>query len=293
MKAVYTAFERNAALLLAAENWATGYGNAPIQHGKLIRATARLERKILLFLKELADKAPTDYINWHAYLSAVQEVKASRVDAYDVNVIVNNDVNNSNDEFIKIVFDDILLATVLGASAGETTYQIPTNLSASDASIQRQARKQVGQLVGKRVLDDGTVVDNPNSQYVISDTTRKRIQNSIHTSIMLGEDVPTAAKRLQSVIKDPKRAALIAHQEMAMAYTSGLHMYGDASGAVGKEWQDNGAIDICKVNTEAGPIPFNDPYPSGDQHPTAHIGCKCYERLIYQNELIKNPHLLD
>lgn len=294
MKAAYTLFERNSALLLASEDWAKGYNQAPVQHAKLIKAMARLERKLLVFFKQMATVAPQQWVNWHAYLMAVQQVKASKVDAYDINVIVNNDaIDNTNSDFVTLVFEDILLATTLGAAAGNTTYGITTNLSAADSSIQRQARKQVSQLVGKRVLDDGSVVDNPNSDYVISNTTRKQIQDAIHTSIMLGEDVPSAAARIQKIIKDPARAKLIAHQELANAYTTGLHMYGEASGAVGKQWLDNGAIDICKDNTAAGPIPFDQPYPSGVQHPTAHIGCRCYERLIYQNELIKNPHMLD
>jgi len=96
---------------------------------------------------------------------------------------------------------------------------------------------------------------------------------------------------VRKVVRDEKRARLIAHQEIANAYTTGLHMYGSASGAVGKEWQDNGAVDKCRTNTEAGPIPFDAPYPSGVQHPTAHIGCKCYERLIYQNEWDADPKL--
>lgn len=290
MDAVNQAFERNAALILASENWAQGYSLAPVEHAKLIKASARLERKLLLFFKQQAAHSMS-FVNWYAYATALQEVKASMVNAYDVQVIVNDNVANDNDTFIKVVFDEVALATGLGVKAGSTTYGIHTDLTDTSSSIQRQARKQVAELVGRKVLDDGSVVPNPNAKYVISNTTRKRIQDSIHTSLMLGEDVPTAAGRIKKIIKDPKRAALIAHQELGMAYTTGVHMYGEASKAVGKEWQDNGAIDICRVNTTEGPIPFDEAYPSGDMHPLAHIGCKCYERLIYQDELDANPNL--
>lgn len=290
MDGLYKAFERTTALIIASEKWAAGYNDAPEEHGKLIKSTARLERKLLLFFKDEAARAP-QWINWSAYLTAVQEIRGSRVDAYDVNVIVSDGAANDNSEFISIVFDEIAYGTALGAQAAEVTYGAQLGLSAADGAIQRQTRKQVSQLVGKRVLDDGSVVDNPNAEYVISNTTRKKVQESIHTSIMLGEDVQSAALRMQKIIKDPARAALIARQEMAMAYTSGVHYYGQASGAIGKEWQTNGATDICEVNAKAGPIRFNELYPSGHQHPTAHIGCRCYERLIYQNELDQNPKL--
>lgn len=291
MLAIYKAYERNAALILAAEKWADGYSDAPEQHGRLIKTAARLERKVLLFFKQQAAHADT-FVNWYAYSQAINEVHANRIDAYDVEVIVNDEVEKDNQEFITVVFDDIALATALGAQAGEVVYGIPSGLDKTSASIQRQARKQVAELVGKKILDNGTVVDNPNAKYVISNTTRKNIQQSIHTSITLGEDIPAATKRIRDIIKSPSRAALIAHQETGMAYTTGLHMYGAASGAVGKEWQDNGAIDVCATYTKLGPIPFNQAYDNYSlQHPTAHIGCKCYERLIYQNELDNDPNL--
>jgi hypothetical protein len=193
--------------------------------------------------------------------------------------------------FISVTLGEVQKATALGAQAGETTYRMPLGLDETNAAIQRQARKQVAQLVGKQVQPDGSIIDNPNPAYTISNTTRKKIQEAIHTSLALGEDIPSATKRVQAVIKSPARARLIAQQETAMAYTSGIHMYGQASGAIGKEWQDNGAVDICATNTAAGAIPFDEPYPGGVQHPTQHIGCKCYERLIYQNELDQNPQL--
>lgn len=293
MQAVYKAFERNAALILASEQWAEGYHDAPEQYAKMLKTAARLERKLIVFFREQA-RTCDRFINWHAYAAALQEVKAAdRLNAYDVNVIVTDNPEDDNQPFISVVFDDIATSMALGTQAAQATYHYTYGLPAVDHTIQQYTRQQVASLVGKRVLDDGTIIDNPNPDYVISNTTRRRIQSAVQTSLAMGENIEQTRKRVQAAIKDPTRAALIAHQEVANAYTKGVHLYGQASGAIGKQWRDNGAKDICAVNTAAGPIPFDDPYPGGVQHPTQHIGCRCYERLLYQNSLDENPKLFN
>jgi hypothetical protein len=95
MNAVHKAFERNAALINASENWAKGYLQAPVQHGLLMKCEARLERKVLLFFKQQSTKV-NKFVDWNAYAQALQSINADRVDAYNVEVIVNN--NPSEDD---------------------------------------------------------------------------------------------------------------------------------------------------------------------------------------------------
>lgn len=294
MQAVYQAYERNAALILASEQWADGFSKTPELHGKLLGVNARLERKILTYFRDQAKKSDT-FIDWRAYQWARYEVKASRVNAYDVNVIVNDDAVSADDaQFITVVFEELATAAALGAQAAETIYHVPLGLDKYDADIQRLVREQTASLIGKKIdPKTGQLIDNPKSTYVISQKTRDDIRESIHRSLDSGEDVQTAAKRLQSVVRNPKRAQTIANTETVNAYSSGTYHFGKVSKAIGKEWTDNGAKDICAVNTRAGIIRFTATFPSGHTSPTAHPNCRCYIRLVYQNELDENPNLFD
>lgn len=286
MKAIYQAYERNAALVLASENWAKGYDKAPIQHGKLIKANAKLQRKILLFFKDIA-KNRDDYIDWFAYRSALHEVKATRVNAWDVSVIVKDDpLAATDDVLVNILFDELATSTFAGFQAGEVVYDKLLGGNISDSDIQQLVWAQVANLVGKRLTQDGNLIDNPNADYRISDKTRDDIRESIRTSLNLGEDVQDASSRLDDSIKSfgQARSQTIANTESVNAYNQGLHQFGKQSGATGKEWIDNQATDECADNADDGIIDFGDTFSSGDSEPAAHPNCRCYIRLVYQNE---------
>lgn len=274
MDEVVKAFETSRALLLASENWSNGYDKAPMQHAQLLKVDARLERKILQFFKDVA-KQSDSFINWYAYDYAKRGVTASRVDAYDVSVIVDDTaVAGTDNTFITVVFEDIALATALGSQAGEVIYDIPLGISPTDADIQRIAHQHVAKLVGKRITNDGSLIDNPSADYRISDKTRADIRQSIQTSINLGEDVQAASARLQDTIKNigKSRAQIIANTETVNSYNAGLVDFGTKSKAIGKEWEDNNADDICAQYASLGPIPFSQTY-DGLDGPTAHPNC--------------------
>lgn len=293
MDAVLKAIELNRFLVLASEDWAASYSKTPEIHGKLMRTNARMERKILSYFKELANSTDR-FINWYAYHNAIAEVHASRIDAYDVSVIVNDDQLDASDEaFITVIFEEVATATALGAQAGETIYDIPLGIAPTDADIQRIAHEHVAKLVGKLwSADEGRYIDNPNAVYRVSDKTRADIRQSIQTSISMGEDVQTAAKRLQKTIKNAKRAQVIANTETVNSYSAGLVDFGRKSKAVGKEWEANAANDQCAEFARLGPVPFTYSY-DGLDGPTAHPNCRCNLRLIYQNELDDNPDLFN
>lgn len=292
MDSAFKALELNRALVLASEDWAKGFTKAPEVHGKLLRCNARMERKIIQYFRELASNTDK-FISWSAYGHIIQHVSASQVDAYDVSVVVNDTyLDQSDDAFITVIFEDIALATTLGAQAGEVIYKIPLGITPTDADIQKIAHEHVAKLVGKRIDDNGNIIDNPNSEYQISDKTRADIRQSIQTSVNLGEDVQTATKRLQKTIKNVKRAQTIANTETVNSYSAGLLHFGGVSNAIGKEWEDNGALDVCAEYSHRGAVPFDYSY-DGIDGPTAHPNCRCNLRLIYQNELDDNPNLFD
>lgn len=279
--------------VLAAEDWAPGYAKAPEQHTQLIKQTARMQLLIMRYLRSLAKDAPK-LVNWYEYSSAVYEqqramsVKASaegEIEAYNVNIVINNDaVSQSDQQFIKIVFDTVAAVTALGVDSMATEFKSPIGLNSMSAIIQQLTTKQLANLVGMKVNKDGTIVPNPNPAYNIDETTRNRIAQSIKTSIQLGEDHTQAVKRLQSVIADPDRADMIAHTETVRAYAQGRAIYAKQSNATGKYNSDSNAVDECADNTAQGVIPIDADFVSGAPNEPFHVRCKCIVTYVYGDQ---------
>ena len=275
--------------VLASEDWAAGYSKAPQQHARLIKLTARLQRIILAYFRELAKTAP-HIIDWYAYARAVIDQKAamqadSEILAYSIDVIINQDAANQQDQqFIKVVFDTMATVMAEGAKSLETEVGLPIGLSSTSSIIQELTTKQLANLVGMRVTKDGSIIPNPRPEYNISETTRSKIAQSIKTSIQLGENQFEASKRLQSVIADADRADMIAYTETVRAYAEGRSTYARQSGATMKQWSDNHATDICADNTSEGPIPISEDFVSGDPNEPAHPNCRCIVTYLYPDE---------
>lgn len=274
-------------LLIAAEKWSPLYKGDRDTYRRIIKAEARLRREIRGVFRETASKVES-HINWNQYLAQQAKVNASADPlkaAVDVEVIVEDSLYDEMEGlFFTITFETISTAISIGAQAGEAIYKIPLGIRSTDAAIQELTTKRLAWLVGKRVDKEGNVVDNPKPEYRISDKTRKDIASNIRTGIALGEDKQTMTKRLEQIVKNPKRAETIAQTETVNAYGAGMHEFGVESGATGKEWEDVAATDVCKMNADEGIIPLTALYYSGDLHPAAHTGCRCNERLVYANE---------
>lgn len=289
-------------VLIASENWSQLYSKTPDIHAKVIKAEAKLLRQCRGFFNDIASKAAS-FIDKDEYEKALEIAKAAKkadrlaVTAANVNVIITDDpLDDSAGAFINLTLKTVTVATALGAQSGQELYQKLQSMSTLDDAIKDVALNQVAGLVGMKVTDDG-IVPNPNAKYNILDTVRDDIRSSIQTSIDNGEDIASASDRLQDVISDPERSTLIAQTETVNSFGAGLDKYGEESDAVGHEWEDVGADDVCSDNTDLGPIPFDQNFEdsNGDdiRGPTAHPRCRCNKRLIYQNELDANPDLFD
>lgn len=275
-----TALENEAvgmiSLLRAAEDWSDQYGKDPVSHAKLIKNESKWIVAMINFFKVIA--ADPNLINWYAYRN---QVKAD----YNVDVIISDNVLTPySAEFMKVSLEFVVGIVTAGAQSGEAIYDIPLGLDSTDAIIQRLGTDRVARLVGKRVKPDGTIIDNPRPEYNITQTLRKDIAQSITTSLNMGETVQEAQARVDKVIKNPKRSEKIARTESVNAFQAGLTEFGTQSNAVGKVWQTVGATDICATFAELGPVPFDFLYDGVFDGPTAHVGCRCGRRLIYQAE---------
>jgi hypothetical protein len=143
------------------------------------------------------------------------------------------------------------------------------------------ARERAAEMVGMRRLADGSLVENPNAEMRIDETTRKEIRRIIEDGLRdnIGRD------DIADMIEDSfwfseERAQLIATTEISMANSkSSLDSMEAASNAgvkVGKSWlADPEACDICQANEDAGIIPWDATFPSGDDCTPAHPNCEC------------------
>lgn len=278
--------------VLAAEDWAPEYAKAPKQHAELIKQTAKMQLLVMRYLRQLAKDAPK-LVNWYEYSSAVFEQQramgiksdAAEIEAYNINVVINHDaVSQSDQQFIKIVFDTVATVQALGADSMAVQHGMPLNLTSTSSIIQQLTTKQLANLVGRKVTQDGRLIPNPNPEFNIDETTRAKIARSIKTSISLGEDHTQAVKRLQTVIADADRAEMIAYTETVRAYGQGRYLYGKESGATGKYNSDSNATDDCADNTAEGVIPIDDNFVSGAPNEPFHIRCKCLVTYVYGND---------
>jgi len=149
------------------------------------------------------------------------------------------------------------------------------------------AQSRAAELVGKKWVD-GELVDNPDAQWAIDDTTRMMLQQTIYDGLDNGLGVDGLADAIAAMPTSendmgaftPFRARMIARTE-----TLNAHGKGDMEGLkaakangvhVMKEWYaDAEACDICLENMDAGPIELDEEFPSGDMEPTAHPCCEC------------------
>ena len=142
------------------------------------------------------------------------------------------------------------------------------------------ARDRAAEMVGKKWVD-GELVDNPDAEWVITDSTR----DGIRTLISQVESGDLKLTDLSGAIQDsysfsPERAETIARTEIITANGNGsLAGYKRASESgvkVKKIWEpDAEACPICLENADAGAIDLDDVFPSGDDAPAAHVNCEC------------------
>lgn len=277
--------EMNSRIIKAAESWSKEYKRDPQTHSDLIIVEAKMERLLRRYFINLADRVVAQYIRWPYYEIRMREIQAA--DDFNVEVIVDDENfgKDHTESFIEVIYKPIEDAVTVGTTASQNIYGrslLPGN--SVKQVIQQTAKQEVGALVGKKVKD-GILIDNPNAKYRVTDTTRGNIVESIKTSLSLGEDQKSAAARLRSVIADPDRAELIAQTEAVNGYQGGMRNYAKAAGAVAKEWQNVGATDFCRTNTEDGVIPIDEKHSSGHYAPAAHPRCRCSERYIWPEEL--------
>lgn len=157
------------------------------------------------------------------------------------------------------------------------------------------ARDRAAELVG-RINVGGHLIDDPDADMAITDSTRNFIRNAIVEAlspIKEGEksfDLEQALIGLQDEITggyvfSKARAKLIARAEIGMAQNQGALASlvalnnSDIGIIMDKKWStakdDKVCAEICAENAMAGPIPLDHVFPSGHMAPLGHPRCRC------------------
>jgi len=120
------------------------------------------------------------------------------------------------------------------------------------------AKDRSAEMVGKKWVD-GKLVDNPDAQWVITDSTRDELRGLV-ADVQSGDlkltDLPQAIR--DATAFSPERASMIARTEIMAA-----------------NGPDDEACEICLGNADDGDIEVDAEFSSGDDAPPAHPNCEC------------------
>ena len=114
----------------------------------------------------------------------------------------------------------------------------------------------------------------------ISEATRDMLRSDVSHAIDEGWSTGKFADAIEeNYAFSPERAETIARTETAFADSAGnMAAYRESGVVEGKEWvlgSEHPDDDECDVNAEAGVIPLDDDFPSGDDSAPSHPNCEC------------------
>ena len=145
----------------------------------------------------------------------------------------------------------------------------------------RAARDSAARLVGKRILDDGTIIDNPDPKWAITESTRDMVRDTITRGLEdnLGSDA-IIAELEDAYAFSPARAEMISRTEIADVNSqASMETYREARDygvKLKKSWiLGEDPCEICQANADQGSIPLDDEFDSGDDTAPAHPNCEC------------------
>ena len=141
------------------------------------------------------------------------------------------------------------------------------------------AGDRAAELVGMRKLDDGSVVENPNAKWAITDTTRDDLRRIISNGFTKDTPMPDLISQIgEAGAFSDTRAEAIAKTEVLLAQVNANMDVWKESGVVdGSTWTtsvNDNVCDDCDGN-DGETVPLGEEFPSGDVMPPAHTNCQC------------------
>jgi SPP1 gp7 family putative phage head morphogenesis protein len=181
-------------------------------------------------------------------------------------------------------FNDLFgtqLASVAKNGVAQAYAQLKINaedmLTLANAGAVEWAKQRAAELVGKKFDSTGNLVDNPNPQYSIAQSTREFIRVDITKAMEEGWSNDKLAKTLSgNYAFSEERAMTIARTETATADTAGnLELYRQTGTVAKKQWIVGAeCCPICE-EIDGEVVGLDDKFSSGTLTPPAHPNCRC------------------
>ena len=111
----------------------------------------------------------------------------------------------------------------------------------------------------------------------LNDETANRMRTVISNAIKEKRGIDGLARDIRKQFNDMSRvrSQTVARTETCDALENSFMDRAKDLGVTGKEWIVTDPCPICETNGNAGIIPINDLFPSGDLRPPAHPRCRC------------------
>jgi hypothetical protein len=140
------------------------------------------------------------------------------------------------------------------------------------------AHNWAAEMVGKKWID-GKLVDNPDTKWAITDSTRDWLRDAIEKAFTEGASPAQLAKSIQASQTFSKSVAhMIAHTEIGNANIQSHARVARAGGATHKRSfhsADHDIDDVCSLAAAAGEVPIDLVYSGGLKWPLYHPNCRC------------------
>lgn len=185
---------------------------------------------------------------------------------------------------LALLVDDAqeLLEEITAAGGADALAQIGFT---ADESITNQlneyaldyAKDRSAEMVGKRLVD-GELVDNPDAQWVIDESTRDMLRADIAAAIESGQSNDDLASELsENYAFSDERAETIARTETAKADVAGnLNAYQESGQVEAKRWlAAPDCCDECQA-LDGETVDLDEDFPDdGGDGPPLHPNCRC------------------
>jgi hypothetical protein len=172
---------------------------------------------------------------------------------------------------------------------GQTTAQDVANRLHTFATD--YAHERAAELVGKRVGAGGELIDNPDAQWAVSDTTRETINGLVRDAVALHWDADQLADKLTDTgLFGDGRAEMIARTEISFAQNRATLEMARLAAERGidlkKIWTVDGApCPICIEAAEAGVVDLDSDFTDdAGVTPPAHPNCQCQLDLVIADD---------
>jgi hypothetical protein len=166
------------------------------------------------------------------------------------------------------------------ATAGVTVTE-----AATDEEIAGFVALRTAELVGMKRLADGSLVQNPDARWAITDATREDLVRTVVQAIEEGWTPTQLAGVIQGAYTfSPQRAAVIARTELARSQAFGNYIAWHLTGlSVMVQWVTSGEENVCPICDDLediGVVPLGFEFAPGVEYPPIHPNCNCALEIV-------------